>query len=84
MQCGPASQKSIKEGDVFLGYDAGFIYAEVNGTIVHWKENDSEEFEITKVDRRHVGTKISTKAVGKNEREVITDQYKYPEGIAAF
>ena len=31
MQCGPASQKSIKEGDVFLGYDAGFIYAEVNG-----------------------------------------------------
>ena len=28
--------KAIKEGDVYLPYDAGFIFAEVNGDEVYW------------------------------------------------
>ena len=36
MRCGPASQRAIKGGLVYLNYDARFIYAEVNGNKVTW------------------------------------------------
>ncbi len=36
MRCGPAPVKAIKNGDVYLPYDAPFIFAEVNGDRVHW------------------------------------------------
>lgn len=37
MQCGPASLQSIKNGEVFLPYDAKFIMAEVKILILNWK-----------------------------------------------
>lgn len=36
MRCGPCPVKAIKEGDVYLNYDAPFIFSEVNGDKVFW------------------------------------------------
>lgn len=36
MKCGPAPVRTIKDGNVYLPYDAKFIFAEVNGDKVHW------------------------------------------------
>ena len=43
----------------------------------------NNEFFLLNTDTRKVGAFISTKAVGSNEREDITDSYKYPEGSDA-
>ena len=37
MRCGPASLKAVKEGHVYLAYDTGFVFAEVNGDKIKWK-----------------------------------------------
>jgi len=36
MCCGPAPVEAIKQGQVYLPYDAAFIFAEVNRDKVHW------------------------------------------------
>ena len=36
MRCGPASLKAIKEGHVYLNFDVGFIFSEVNGDKIQW------------------------------------------------
>ena len=36
MRCGPAPVVALKQGNVYLGYDAKFIFAEVNGDKVVW------------------------------------------------
>ncbi|XP_075033769.1 protein-glutamine gamma-glutamyltransferase 5-like [Mixophyes fleayi] len=79
--CGPAPVKAVKEGDVDVDYDVAFVYAEVNGDIVHWVlgEGGTEKVE---TDTLSIGKLISTKSVGGNTREDITDQYKYAEGSA--
>jgi transglutaminase 1 len=79
-QAGPAPLKAIKSGNVYLPYDARFIFAEVNADRVYWYENENGEYEIKKIDTTHVGRMVVTKAVGSNETCYITDQYKYKEG----
>ncbi|XP_043845725.1 protein-glutamine gamma-glutamyltransferase 2 [Dromiciops gliroides] len=78
--CGPSSVKAIKNGDVNTKYDAPFVFAEVNADVVNWirKGDGSTEKLYTKTAK--VGLMISTKAVGKDEREDITHNYKHPEG----
>lgn len=46
MRCGPVPVKAVRDGDVYLPYDAPFVFAEVNGDKVHWlvKEDGSTEF----------------------------------------
>ncbi|XP_072259861.1 protein-glutamine gamma-glutamyltransferase 5-like isoform X2 [Pyxicephalus adspersus] len=77
--CGPAPVKAIKEGDMEVDFDIPFVYAEVNGDIVHWVIRDGGA-EKGQVDTYSIGKSISTKCVGSNAREDITDQYKYTEG----
>ncbi|XP_063315179.1 protein-glutamine gamma-glutamyltransferase 5-like [Pelobates fuscus] len=77
--CGPAPVKAIKEGDVNVGYDVPFVFAEVNGDIVHWIVGE-DVVKRGKTDTLSIGKYISTKSVGCNTREDITHQYKYPEG----
>ena len=36
MRCGPASLRAIKEGHVYLNFDVGFIFSEVNGDKIQW------------------------------------------------
>ncbi|KAL0190211.1 hypothetical protein M9458_012909, partial [Cirrhinus mrigala] len=77
--CGPVSVRAIKEGELTLKYDAPFVFAEVNADLVYTlKYNDGSTRKI--VNDQKVGQKISTKSVGRDEREDITHLYKYPEG----
>ncbi|XP_064416453.1 protein-glutamine gamma-glutamyltransferase K [Latimeria chalumnae] len=78
--CGPASLRAIKNGLVFLKYDAPFIFAEVNCDRIYWQRKADGTFEKFDVVKNAVGHKISTKAVGSDEREDITHLYKYQEG----
>ncbi|XP_069508508.1 protein-glutamine gamma-glutamyltransferase E-like isoform X2 [Ambystoma mexicanum] len=78
--CGPTSVKAIKEGDVHLNYDAPFVYAEVNADRVSWIWHSQEQKERLTSDVCIVGKNISTKALGQNSREDITDNYKYEDG----
>ena len=58
--------------------------SQVNADRVFWRVDDNHEVTgmILRQDR-HVGKAISTKAVGSDEREDITNHYKYPEGKSA-
>ncbi|KAM4031352.1 protein-glutamine gamma-glutamyltransferase 5-like [Anomaloglossus baeobatrachus] len=77
--CGPAPVKAIKEGNVDVDYDVAFVFTEVNGDVIHWVLQDGG-VEQVKVDNLTIGQSISTKSVGSNSREDITNQYKYGDG----
>ncbi|XP_009469727.1 PREDICTED: protein-glutamine gamma-glutamyltransferase 6-like [Nipponia nippon] len=79
-QCGPASTRAIKEGDVNLDYDSSFVFAAVNADYITWIHYSSKRKERIYSDTRKIGKFISTKAVGTNSRVDVTANYKYPEG----
>ncbi|XP_068272563.1 protein-glutamine gamma-glutamyltransferase 6-like [Nyctibius grandis] len=79
-QCGPASTRAIKEGDVNLDYDSSFVFAAVNADCVTWIHHNNKRKERIFSDTRKIGKFISTKAVGTNSRVDVTANYKYPEG----
>ena len=81
MRCGPASIKAIKDGRVDLGYDARFIFAEVNGDRVTWIKERDGTLTATEHETDTVGLKISTKAVGSDKRLDLTEHYKHTEGL---
>lgn len=37
MRCGPAPLRAIKDGHVYLNYDVGFVFSEVNGDRIVWE-----------------------------------------------
>ncbi|XP_072259868.1 protein-glutamine gamma-glutamyltransferase 5-like [Pyxicephalus adspersus] len=77
--CGPASVKAIREGEVNLNYDSPFVFSMVNADCVSWTLYGTKK-EKHFCDPHLVGNCISTKCVGADEREDITDSYKYDEG----
>ncbi|KAM4691829.1 protein-glutamine gamma-glutamyltransferase E-like [Rhinophrynus dorsalis] len=79
-RCGPAPLVAIKEGDVMLNYDVGFMFASVNADLAYWIEFEDGTKKRTSNDTRSIGKFISTKAVGSDERVDVTNMYKYPEG----
>ncbi|KPP72412.1 hypothetical protein Z043_108593 [Scleropages formosus] len=83
-QCGPAPLYAIKSGEIKVPHDTKFVFAEVNADVVTWKVEKSgsgpEKISKLKVQPSMVGRNISTKAPGKDTREDITLQYKFPEG----
>uniref|UniRef100_A0A8D0HTV2 Protein-glutamine gamma-glutamyltransferase 2 n=1 Tax=Sphenodon punctatus TaxID=8508 RepID=A0A8D0HTV2_SPHPU len=79
--CGPAPIKAIKEGDLPLKYEVQFIFAEVNADVAYWMlQSDGSRKRTTHTSM--VGKNISTKTVGRDSKEDITHNYKYPEGSA--
>ncbi|XP_017573407.1 protein-glutamine gamma-glutamyltransferase K-like [Pygocentrus nattereri] len=78
--CGPASVAAIRNGQVYLKYDAPFVFAEVNSDKIYWQRNANGTFTQIYSEKNVVGRSISTKAVGSDEREDITHLYKHPEG----
>ncbi|NXU06552.1 TGM2 glutamyltransferase, partial [Buphagus erythrorhynchus] len=76
--CGPAPVKAIKEGDMLLKYDIPFIFAEVNADVVYWVVQ-GDGMQKQSIRSSDVGKYISTKSVGRDSREDITHNYKYPE-----
>ncbi|KGL99870.1 Protein-glutamine gamma-glutamyltransferase 6, partial [Charadrius vociferus] len=79
-QCGPASVRAIKEGDVDLDYDTLFVYTEVNADCNRWIVYNDGTKKRVYCDTEIIGRFISTKAVGSNSRVDVTSNYKYPEG----
>ncbi|XP_067007547.1 annulin [Anabrus simplex] len=79
-RCGPASVVAVKQGEVLRPYDGGFVFAEVNADKVFWRyAGPTQPLKLLRKDMLGIGQFISTKAVGKWEREDITSSYKYPE-----
>ncbi|XP_077192302.1 protein-glutamine gamma-glutamyltransferase E-like [Paroedura picta] len=81
-QCGPASVQAVKQGDIELLYDTAFVFTEVNADINRWVVHKDGSRVRAYCDTSSIGTHISTKAVGSNQRVDITGTYKYPEGSA--
>ncbi|XP_013859936.1 protein-glutamine gamma-glutamyltransferase K isoform X2 [Austrofundulus limnaeus] len=77
--CGPASISAIRSGHVYLKHDTPFVFAEVNSDKIYWKRNQDGTFSQVYSEKKAVGHCISTKAVGSDEREDITNLYKHPE-----
>ncbi|XP_053614168.1 hemocyte protein-glutamine gamma-glutamyltransferase-like [Plodia interpunctella] len=90
-QCGPASLEAIKQGVLGLGYDVEFMLASVNADLMRWREDPEAESGFSMVDTNnyHIGRMILTKKpyvfdpIGDEDREQITDQYKFREGTTS-
>jgi len=84
MQCGPAPLAAIKKGHIYIGYDTGFVFAEVNADRVEWIVKQEGSYNYIKGVGNHktraVGFNISTKSIGSYRREVLDNDYKWPEG----
>uniref|UniRef100_S4RRN8 protein-glutamine gamma-glutamyltransferase n=1 Tax=Petromyzon marinus TaxID=7757 RepID=S4RRN8_PETMA len=81
--CGPAPVRAVRKGQVSLGYETPFVFAEVNADVVMWSVAADGRRTRMSCNTDHVGRCISTKRAGCDEREDITLQYKYPEGTRA-
>lgn len=79
--CGPASVKAIKEGEVDLNYDTRFAFSMVNADCMSWLVYGGKEQKIHQ-DTASVGNFISTKSIQSDERDDVTESYKYEEGTA--
>nr|XP_005997256.1 PREDICTED: protein-glutamine gamma-glutamyltransferase 2-like [Latimeria chalumnae] len=78
--CGPCPIKAIKEGNINVKYDASFVFAEVNADVTCYIVKKDGTKSETAVYCHQVGKCISTKSIFGDNREDITEQYKYPEG----
>ncbi|XP_073921892.1 protein-glutamine gamma-glutamyltransferase 5 isoform X2 [Castor canadensis] len=76
--CGPASVRAIKEGEVDLNYDTCFAFSMVNADCMSWLVHDGKEEKLYH-DTTTVGNFISTKSIQSDERDDITESYKYGE-----
>ncbi|XP_003266844.1 protein-glutamine gamma-glutamyltransferase 5 isoform X1 [Nomascus leucogenys] len=77
--CGPASVRAIKEGEVDLNYDTPFVFSMVNADCMSWLIQGGKEQKLHQ-DTSSVGNFISTKSIQSDERDDITENYKYEEG----
>ncbi|KAM3960323.1 hemocyte protein-glutamine gamma-glutamyltransferase [Aphomia sociella] len=90
-QCGPASLEAIKQGVIGVAHDVEFMLASVNADLMRWRVDSDAETGFTVVDTNnyHIGRMILTKKPfvfdpnGDEDREDITNQYKYREGTAS-
>ena len=84
-RCGPASVNAIKNGEVYLPYDTGFIFAEVNGDSVYWEVDDDDgSMKAYDIHKNSIGKCISTKMPGSSARLDVTSGYKHPEGKFSY
>ncbi|XP_078508081.1 protein-glutamine gamma-glutamyltransferase 5 [Lissotriton helveticus] len=77
--CGPTSVKAIKEGELNMPYDSPFVFAMVNADCISWRVQGAKK-EKHFHDSRLIGHHFSTKSVGSDHSEDITENYKYQEG----
>lgn len=77
-QCGPAPVVAIKRGEIFMPYDTKFLISEVNADLLTFRRTD-KGLKLVSKSETYVGQHISTKAIGKMEREDITSTYKFSE-----
>ncbi|XP_069812139.1 LOW QUALITY PROTEIN: protein-glutamine gamma-glutamyltransferase 6-like, partial [Dendropsophus ebraccatus] len=77
-RCGPTSVIAVKEGDLHIGYDTPFVFAEVNADRVTWVVHKDGSKEKAHNDSKYVG-KHQHQGIGNDSRVDITHNYKYPE-----
>ncbi|XP_055376367.1 annulin isoform X2 [Condylostylus longicornis] len=77
---GPAPVSGVKYGEILRPYDSNFLYSEVNADKVFWRYHGPyQPMKLLRIDTLAIGQLISTKKIGKWEREDITHTYKFPE-----
>ncbi|XP_073678855.1 protein-glutamine gamma-glutamyltransferase K-like [Garra rufa] len=79
-RCGPTSVSAVRNGQVELKFDTPFVFAEVNSDRIYWQKKSDGSFSQLNVEKKSIGVRISTKAVGSESRVDITELYKFPEG----
>lgn len=90
-RCGPASLEAVRRGEVGFSYDTPFVFSEVNADVCHFQEDETSDwgFSPLRINKYHVGRKIVTKRLDKDDDkgdsdiEDITSHYKNPEGSEA-
>ncbi len=48
-QCGPAPVEAIRRGEVGLGYDAPFVFSEVNADVCHFMEDSKSSWGFSRI-----------------------------------
>lgn len=84
-QTGPASLNAIKQGHVYLPYDAKFVFAEINADRIYWEAVEDislDDYTLTKVGEKKwaIGVYLYTKEVGRNTGVDVKGDYKFTEG----
>lgn len=72
--------KAVKDGILELTPAVSDLFAAVNASCVVWKCCEDGKLELTNSNTKYVGNNISTKVVGSDRCEDITQNYKYPAG----
>ncbi|XP_070280256.1 protein 4.2 isoform X2 [Myotis yumanensis] len=78
--CDLVPVRAVKEGTLGLTPAVADIFASVNASCVVWKCCEDGTLALTNSNTKYVGSNISTKGVGSDRCEDITQNYKYPEG----
>ncbi|NXQ39247.1 EPB42 protein, partial [Catharus fuscescens] len=78
--CGPAPVHAIKEGDTQVDYDVCYFFAAINAKCHVWIHKADDTLKQAFGGTKYTGNNISTKGVGSERCEDITQNYKYPEG----
>lgn len=60
------------------------VFLQVNSDKIYWQRSTDGTFSQIYCEKNVVGHSISTKAVGSDLRQDITNIYKYPEGEKTF
>ncbi|XP_014404270.1 PREDICTED: erythrocyte membrane protein band 4.2 isoform X3 [Myotis brandtii] len=77
--CDLVPVRAVKEGTLGLTPAVADIFASVNASCVVWKCCEDGTLALTNSNTKYVGSNISTKGVGSDRCEDITQNYKYPE-----
>ncbi|XP_012369300.1 erythrocyte membrane protein band 4.2 [Octodon degus] len=72
--------RAVKEGALEVMPAVSDLFASVNASCVVWKCCKDGKLELTSFNTKYVGNNISTKVVGSDRCEDITQNYKYPAG----
>lgn len=79
-RCGPASVLAVKLGEILRPYDCDFLYSEVNADKVFWRYTGPyQPLKLLRKDTLGIGHLISTKQIGRWDRDDITKTYKFAE-----
>ncbi|XP_036154986.1 erythrocyte membrane protein band 4.2 isoform X2 [Myotis myotis] len=77
--CDLVPVRAVKEGILGLTPAVADMFASVNASCVVWKCCEDGTLALTNSNTKYVGSNISTKGVGNDRCEDITQNYKYPE-----
>lgn len=78
--CNLVPVRAVKEGELQVDPAVPELFAAVNASCVVWKCCEDGKLELTNSNKKNVGNCISTKVVGSDRCEDITQNYKYPAG----